>query len=215
MTIETIFVFYPGTPALMMHTMKMNSDLSARLPSLSAAGLLALMACVFALNACQQSPPGADPRISGLLRQTQLPGLPSQNAQPLTRYMGKSGLLLVFVDSTCPFSQQAMKDLPVVAPALAAYNIPTVLISLDDGVAEVRSHYADQVFGVPILYDVTTATKLHWNIQSVPTVVFISANQQNPYNGTAVWKNLASAIETNLNLPAASIHLDAKGTGFG
>ena len=133
-----------------MRTMKIIARFSSRvrfLPVSSTFFLLALMS-VLALNACQQiadsAPPGADPKISSLLRHTKLPGLPSEKAQPLTRYMGKSGLLLVFVDTSCPYSNKAMKDLPVVAPALAAHNIPTVLINLDDGIDKVRTHYAEQ-----------------------------------------------------------------------
>jgi hypothetical protein len=129
--------------------------------------------------------------------------------------MGPSGLLVVFVDTSCRFSAKAMQDLPCVAPKLADLKIPTVLINLDDALDNVKTYYADRKLGVPVLYDASTATKLQWNIQSVPTVVFISADKQASYNGTAVWKNLAGAIEKNLNLSPGAVQLVAEGTGYG
>ena len=173
--------------------------------------------------AAEKTDPGADMPllgavnldISALLQHTTLPSLTSDQPQPLTQYVGPSGLLVVFVDTTCPFSAKALQDLPTVAPKLAALKIPTVLINLNDALQNVKTYFADQKLGVAVLYDVTTATKLQWHIQSVPTVVFISADQQAGYNGTAVWKDLAAAIEKNLHLGSGTVQLVAEGTGFG
>jgi len=44
---------------------------------------------------------------------------------PLSRYMGPHGLLVVFVDTSCPFAGTAIGDMPNVAATLAGAGFPT------------------------------------------------------------------------------------------
>ena len=69
--------------------------------------------------------------------------------------------------------------------------------------------------GATIVFDTTTATRLAWGIQSVPTVVYLDSAGNVVYNGKAVWKDLAAAIENTLKLPANTIQFKAAGTGYG
>ncbi|MCL2639511.1 MAG: hypothetical protein FWD53_01570 [Phycisphaerales bacterium] len=176
--------------------------------------------------AVEKSDPGGDVPLFGtqvldipkLLRHTILPEVsqaPTTALLPLSNHMGKAGLLVIFVDVHCPFAATAMQDIPKITPILAKLNIPTVMVNLDDAKADVQKHYANHAFGVPVLYDVATTTKNLWSIASVPTLVYITADQQVGYNGVATWQDLATAVEQHLKLAANTIQFAPKGTGFG
>jgi len=181
---------------------------------------LAFAVCCL-LGGCGRSvEPGSDVRqvqnLHELLQQTVLPEVASSGApRSLSSYMGKAGLLVMFVDVHCPVAAEAMQDVPKVTPILADLKVPTVMINLDDAVTEVQRHYAENIFGVPVLYDTTTGTKNQWGVESVPTLVYITADQRTGYNGVATWKDLAIAVEKHLKLAAGTINFAPKGTGFG
>lgn len=166
--------------------------------------------------------PGPDVGIFGtvavdapkLLAKTSLPDLGGA-VKSLKDYKGAGGLLMVFVDTTCPFSGEAIGNIPKIAGRLAGYKVPTVLVNLDDAEQAVRAFYKGRTPGAPVVYDVTTDTKLKWNIQFVPTVIFIDSADGVSYNGKAVWADLAAAAEKSLKLPAGTLGFKAKGTGFG
>jgi len=172
--------------------------------------------------AAETTDPGPDVPLFGavkldgakLLAATKLPDL-SGAVKPLGDRMGQAGLLLVFVDTTCPFSGTAIGELPTVAATMAQHKVATALINLEDPAERVQKFYKDRDTGALVLYDVTTGTKLKWNIQGVPTVVFIDARQQIPYNGNAVWADLASAAEKAMGLSQGTIVFSAQGTDYG
>ena len=170
----------------------------------------------------QKTDPGPKPPLFGtrklniakLLTTTKLPGL-KEPAQPLRKYMGRGGLVTIFTDTTCPFSDQAMGDLPDVAPTLATHGIKTVVINLSDAEPAVREYYQKRSMPTPVLYDTTAATKNLWNVQSVPTVMLIDTKAKLRYSGKAIWAQLATKAESALTLKPGSLKFAAKGTGFG
>lgn len=166
--------------------------------------------------------PGPDVALFGtvavdapkLLAGTSLPDLGGA-VKSLKDYKGAGGLLMVFVDTTCPFSGEAIGDIPKIAGKLAGHQVPTVLVNLDDAEQVVQTFYKDRTTGATVVYDATTDTKLKWNIQSVPTVIFIDSADGVAYNGKAVWADLAAAAEKSLKLSAGTLGFKAKGTRFG
>ena len=172
--------------------------------------------------AAEKLDPGADVVLFGareldgakLLAETSLPDLDG-NVKALADYGSEAGLLAIFVDADCPFAGAAIGDVPVVAATLAGFNLPTVLINLDDAEPQVRAYYKDKNPGVPILFDVTTDTKLTWALTSVPTVVLMMPDGQIAYNGKAIWADLAAAAEPALKLKTGSLGFSVKGTRYG
>jgi hypothetical protein len=152
--------------------------------------------------------------VPRLLASTKLPDLAGA-VKPLGEYRGTSGLMLVFVDTSCPFAGTSIKDMPVVSAVLAGKNIPCVLVNIDDSADTVKTFYKNRKIGAAVVYDITADTKLVWNIQSVPTVVMISADNAIAYSGPAVWADLAAATTKMLGLPEGAVQFTAKGTGFG
>jgi thiol-disulfide isomerase/thioredoxin len=149
-----------------------------------------------------------------LLEATRLPDL-AGSVTSLKSLMGRNGLLLVFVDTTCPFSGTAIGEMPQVAAALVAQQIPSVLVNLDDAKEDVLPSYAKRATGTPVLYDVTTATKENWKIDMVPTVIYLDAKGAVVYRGKAVWKDLAGSVEKALSLAPGTVKIGAEGIGFG
>ena len=147
-----------------------------------------------------------------LLGKTLLPDL-GGTSKALGEYKGKSGLLIVFVDTTCPFSAQAMKDLPAVMGTMAAQGVSSVLVNLDDKKDLVQKFYTDHPQTSPVVYDVTTGTKNLWGVGSVPTVMLVDAGGQLAYNGPAIWSDLGKAAEKSLNLAEGTIKFGVQGTG--
>ena len=170
----------------------------------------------------EQADPGPDVALLGqvklhgpkLLANTTLEDLTGRRRR-LADLAGPGGLLVVFVDTDCPFAQRAMGELPTVARTIAPRGIPTVVINLDESAKVVREHYAGRNLPGPLLYDATPATKNNWNIQSVPTVVYVAADKTLAYNGKAVWAELAVAVEQALELEPGSVRFTAKGTRYG
>jgi thioredoxin-related protein len=152
--------------------------------------------------------------VPGLLAATRLPRLDGA-VKPLREYMGQHGLLVVFVDTSCPFSGTAIGDMPNVAATLANHGVPSVLVNLGDSKDEVLDFYAKRNTGTPVLYDVTTATLENWKVDSVPTVCFLDTEGKVSYRGKAVWSDLAAAVEKVLELPAGSVKFGREGTEFG
>jgi peroxiredoxin len=170
--------------------------------------------------AAEKNDPGSDAPLFGqktidaalLLGKTLLPDL-SGTSKALGEYKGKSGLLIVFVDTTCPFSAQAMRDMPGVIGTMAAQGVNSVLVNLDDDKDAVKKFYADHPQTAPVVYDVTTGTKNVWGVESVPTVMLVDAAGQLAYNGPAIWGDMGRAAEKALHLDEGTIKFEVKGTG--
>jgi hypothetical protein len=152
--------------------------------------------------------------FSGLPAATKLPDL-SGLVKPLHAYTGSKGLLVVFVDVSCPYAGAAIGDLPKVGPTMAALGISTVVINISDPQPDVLETYAKRPTGTPVLYDVTDATKENWRIEQVPTVVLFGADGKSVYRSGAVWKDLAAATEKALGLKQGTVTFTVEGTGMG
>lgn len=152
--------------------------------------------------------------IPRLLAKTVLPSVRSGEIS-LARQMSDNGVVVVFVDTSCPFAGQALKDMPGVIQTLSKNDINSVLINIQDAEDVVKEHFAAYKPGAPLLYDTTPATKQFWNVQAVPTVIYITAEGEVGYNGKAFWTNLAQAIEKTGNVKSGSLQFGAKGTKFG
>lgn len=138
-------------------------------------------------------------------------------AAPLTDYVGERGVLLVFADVNCPFAGQALSELPVTVAMFLQQSIPTVVINLEDPKGAVRRFYASKEIPAPIIYDTGKTTQLSWDVQSVPTLALIGADNQLIYKGPALWQNLAAAGEKAFNLRkgALGVGVVIQGTGLG
>jgi hypothetical protein len=149
-----------------------------------------------------------------LLADTRLPALDGK-VKSLRDYRGKNGLLVLFVDTRCPFSAAAAKEIPAVAEALEKRGVPTVLVNLGDPEDRVKSFYATGIAGATIVYDRDKTTQDRWNVQFVPTAVLLDADGNQIYRGSPVWEHVTERVATALNLPADSVKTGAKGTTGG
>ena len=149
-----------------------------------------------------------------LLTSTKLPEL-GGDIKPLADYLGPGGGMLVFVDTNCPYSGQAIRDLPGVSLTLKKAMVSTVVVNIIDAEEKVRAHYAKQKLKLPVVYDVGSAVRINWDIQSVPTIIFFDAQGRIAYNGRAIWSDVGRAGEMALGLPPGSLKFRAKGTRFG
>ena len=77
-----------------------------------------------------------------LLAATKLPDLGGAE-QTLADYVGPQGLMLLFADTSCPYSNVAIKELSGVALTLEkAALIRTVVVNITDSEDKVRAYYA-------------------------------------------------------------------------
>ena len=181
------------------------------------------------LSGCQPRQPGrnkagpvpppapsgeAELDVAKLFAATVLPNLGGVT-KSLDAYKGENGLLVVFVDTDCPFAGMAIGDMPIIAKTLAKLKIPSVLVNLGDPADVVAESYRTKKTGAPVVYDTSKATQLAWNIESVPTVVLVTADHQIVHNGPAVWDNLAKAATKMLSLADGTIKFPVKGTAYG
>lgn len=173
-----------------------------------------------ALVAENQDPGGNVPQFGAReidvknLLADELPDLKDQ-IRPLNEYKGLGGLVLLFVDTSCPFSAAALHDMPMVSKSLAEQNVNAVVLNNGDSQPKVQDFYSRNDPGVPVVYDVGAATRENWNVHSVPIVVYISPAGKVAYQGEAIWANMGSAIETSLSLAPGAVKFTAAGTGFG
>jgi thioredoxin-related protein len=163
-------------------------------------------------NAPTLGAPSVD--TASLLDTTRLPDLESTVAS-LRERMGAKGLFAVFVDTKCPFSATAIKEMPTVASVLAKQDIKCLLVNIGEPESAVKEFYAAHPAGAPVVYDTTEATQTAWAITSVPTVIVMDAAGAPIYRGGAVWADVGAAIEKNLKLAAGTISFTVKGTGKG
>jgi len=157
---------------------------------------------------------GAKEIDAGKLLADKLPDLKDQ-LRPLSEYKGRGGLVLLFVDTSCPFSAAALHEMPIVSKSLAEQNVNAVVLNTGDSQSQVQDFYSRNAPGVPVVYDVGAATRENWNVHSVPIVVYISPAGKVGYQGEAIWANMGSAIEISLGLAPGAIKFTATGTGFG
>jgi thiol-disulfide isomerase/thioredoxin len=127
---------------------------------------------------------------AALLVSTKLPDL-SDAVRPLADLKGKSGMLLGFVDTKCPFSNVAIREFPKVASALQAKGIASLLVNIGEPATEVKKAYAP---GSAVVYDTGKVTQKCWNVQSVPTLFLLDSTGAVAYQGGAVWAGVAAAL---------------------
>lgn len=152
--------------------------------------------------------------VPALLAETKLPALDG-SAKSLRDHRGKSGLLLLFVDTNCPFSATAARQVPAVAATLAKRDVPTVLVNIGDPEAKVKSFYAAGIEGATVVYDTGKATQDRWGVQFVPTAVLVDADGNLVYRGSPVWDHVTEKVAAAQNLPADSVKAGVKGTSGG
>ena len=205
---------------------------SAQAALLAAATILAILAagCQPAENAPpapapQPASPVKDPGpnaaalgaaaldVSKLLGETRLPDLEGA-VRSLRDRMGPKGLLVVFVDTSCPFSATAIREMSSVASVLAKQEVPSVLMNVGEPQATVEQFYTQRQVGIPVIYDTGKATLTAWGVASTPTPILIDSAGTVAYRGTAVWADVGAAAEKSLKLPAGSLKFTVKGTGF-
>jgi hypothetical protein len=150
-----------------------------------------------------------------LLAETRLPDL-AGTTHSLEGLLQAEGLVLLFADTTCPYSGQAVQDMPIVSQALSGHGIPSVVVNIGDRESKVRQRYGRQDFGAAVLlYDPTDKTKEAWHVNSVPRVVYVDPDKAIAYDGKALWGDLAAAIQKARGMPPGTIRFAAKGTRFG
>jgi len=152
---------------------------------------------------------GAD--AATLLTTTKLPDLFGA-VKPLAGYKGKSGILLAFVDTKCPFSNVAIREMPEVASVLEKHGIASLLVNIGETEAAVKRTYATDV---PVVYDTGKVTQECWNVQAVPTVILLDSAGAVAYQGGAAWAGVSAAAEKMLDLTAGSVVLEAQSTTQG
>jgi len=213
-------------------TLRWTLRQSSPVASLTAATLLAILAvgCQSAENAPSApapqavSPvtdPGPDAATSGvaaldaskLLDETRLPDLKGA-ARSLRDRMGPKGLLVVFVDTNCPFSATAINEMSSVASVLAKHEVPSVLVNVGEPQATVEQFYAERQVGLPVIYDTGKKTLAAWAVTSTPTAIMMDSGGAVAYRGKTVWADVGAAAEKSLKLPAGSLKFTVKGTGF-
>jgi len=150
-----------------------------------------------------------------LLASTKLPELGGAE-QTLAEYMGPGGMMLVFADANCPYSDIAITELPKVSLTLGkAARVSTVVVNITDPEEKVRGYYGKKNLDVPVVYDTGSSVRMSWDVQSVPTIVFFDPQQNIIYSGPAVWADVGSAGETALGLRPGSLRFTSRGTRFG
>ena len=153
-------------------------------------------------------------RASVLLDTTKLPDLKDMT-KSLADYRGPGGIVIIFADTSCPFANAALGELPSVVATLAKYKIAAVVVNIGNEKADVLGVYARRNTGTPVVYDNTDATKNAWTVTTVPTVVFINPNGQTAYRGGAVWASLGAAVEKAAGLSPGTIKFGVAGTAGG
>jgi len=146
---------------------------------------------------------------SDLLAATKLPDLAGA-VKPLAEYRGRGGLMLVFVDTNCPYAGTVISQMPQVAPVLAAVGLPTVLVNIGEAADVVQDAYSGEAVGAPVLYDTGGETQARWNVQFVPTVVLLDNAGKIAYHDSPAWGDIAAAAETMLRLAQGSIKIGAE-----
>ena len=146
----------------------------------------------------------ARPDAATLLMTTRLPDL-SGAVKPLAGHKGKAGIMLVFVDTKCPFSNVAIRELPKVAAVLKEKDVASLLVNIGESEAAVNKSYVPDA---PVVYDTSKTTQKRWNVKSVPTIVLMDSGGAVVYQGAAAWAGVAAATEKMLNLTAGSVLLN-------
>ena len=159
------------------------------------------------------TPGAAANDASKLLDETRLPDLDG-TVRSLRDRMGPKGLLVVFVDTNCPFSATAIREMSSVASVLAKCDVPSVLLNVGEPQATVERFYAQRQVGIPVIYDTGRATLTAWAVTSTPTPILIDSAGTVAYRGRAVWADVGAAAEKSLKLPAGSLKFTVKGTGY-
>ncbi|MBT3198459.1 MAG: redoxin domain-containing protein [Phycisphaerales bacterium] len=171
----------------------------------------------------EKSDPGPDtPRlgvkevdVQALLASTKLPELEGDELA-LEEYIAQGGLMLVFADANCQYSNQALSELPGVASTLKkAALIRTVVVNITDSEDTVRAYYGKMKLNLPVAYDEGSAVRMSWDIQSVPTIVLVGPQGQLIYRGSAVWADMGAAGEAALDLRPGALKFGARGTQYG
>jgi thioredoxin-related protein len=152
--------------------------------------------------------------ITALLRRTSLPNLDGQT-RLLQDYMGPEGLMLMFVDLTCPYCMETLGDFEKVSTGMDRLRVTPLIVNLENPASAVKAHYEKAELGAAVVYDTGQDVRLSWAIDSVPKVILLDPDGEVHYNGNAVWDDVADATERMQGLAPGSVEFKAEGTGFG
>lgn len=171
---------------------------------------LLLVISVALLTACYHGSVIPDMGVLPDFPATTLPVLDGTN-KSLEEYQGESGVVVFITNIWCDIAIEVIKDYPAIARNLGNYNISAVIINIGNPADQVREHYTEKKYGLPVLYDTGDDTRSNWQIKSVPTVAYITREGKIAYQGIAHWEKVSSAINRVLN-PDKSLSFDIKGT---
>ncbi len=151
------------------------------------------------------------------LSATELPELESGRAETLKSFIGPSGMVAVFVDTTCQFSGTALADVQGVSRELENFDVPVVVVNIGNSLEKVEQYYnpGNVHLHVPILYDTTHTTRDRWKINRVPMVAYFRPDGMMTFRGTAVWDDLAKGIAVDLGVEERDIVFEQDGTSYG
>lgn len=155
-------------------------------------------------------------KVWPLLAKTKLPDVYTSVSTDLAKQLGENGMVLVYVDISCPEARTAVRDMAEIRRVLGDYGVRTVLINGDDLIQHVRKTYESQRSAADVfLHDSDGGTGDAWQIDSVPTVFLFDPSGALAYRGTAEWSKLAKAADRSLGLPPGTVHFKSHGTGHG
>jgi len=137
--------------------------------------------------------------VEKLIPATALPDL-NGKTRNLSAYEGKTGTLLFFVDTKCPFASSAINEVPKIVTELMKREISTVMINIDDPAEQVKQFYRQKELSCPLIFDSSTKTKLLWDIESVPTLILVNPEKKLFYKGPAIWNDMGDCAADMLGL---------------
>ncbi len=198
----------------------MNST-KRQLQLLSVLGLLfAGAGCVNCLKKGQEdgirdATPTKHTKYKALLENTLLTRLADDKKEPLKSYIGKSGLLIMFAQTTCDLCEETMGDIGSVVKRMEDQGVRSVIIDLAEARAAVHEFYVPYDLGIPILYEEADATTAAWEVDSVPTILVFDKKAKLVYRGPPLWRDVATTTARALGIDVGLLTIESTGTEHG
>ena len=153
---------------------------------------------------------------SDSLYEAKLPNLDTGVVRPISDYAKRNGLLVMVVNTTCPYCGQAIDGFRDVITGLTRQGVGCLVVVADQAdQSTVLGHYKNRLPTSIIVHRKSNTMDKSWGIDSVPTVLVFDKNGSETYRGAAEWDKVAQGVEKSLGLTPNSINFGSKGTSYG
>jgi peroxiredoxin len=131
----------------------------------------------------------------------------------LTRLQGKKATLLVFAQTSCPYTIDALPAIKSVANAFRTHDVAVVVINTGEEQETIQPIYAKSLSNIPVIWDKAGEISQQYGVDVTPFYFLLDQNGKVVKRGSFKAKSVTGALNKLLNRSVAAPRPASKEAG--